>query len=517
MANDPDAPQYMTTIECLAMWLFADPKKPKPACKKRGCKRKQWKRPSRHAPGQDSLYCDKHTCVYEDKSSGGARCTNSAVSGGYCAGHTYCSVPNCNQRRTDPDVPFCRDFHQCIEAGCENVRRYSQTTNSYGPYCIDHACQEDSCRAAKRKNSDGCDTHTCKGQGCHIAVKGNSSDPNDADNFCAVHRRCKSSGCGDRVHDDPVNRAGVRCFRHYCASGATNCGEERLADAGATVCALHKCKMPGCLKSKNHIGGGGGGTYCKDHECAIDGCDEKRHGLRKHCAAHVCRAVFVDHVACDRPGDIDNNGRCPKHVECPESGCRKYRMIVNGNILAKCEDHLKDRCHQPGCGNVALAGSDACREHVCGLYGCRYPKQMPGDYCTSHKCTEPLCPNPRDAGLGDLGASLPAPLLLGLMNQLSAGGLNASLAVANAPASTLCSRHRCRARDCGQKPASDAALYCPRHECLEDECRNEVAKDSRFCQEHDEGAFGGAGYWGGGGGRSMYSGRWPINRKMVRW
>ncbi|RYP66277.1 hypothetical protein DL770_008836 [Monosporascus sp. CRB-9-2] len=460
MANNPDDPQYMSTIECFAMWLFADPKRPKPT-------------------------------------------------------YTYCSVPNCNQRRTDPDVSFCRDFHQCIEVGCKNVRRYSQATNSYGPYCTDPACQEASCMAAKRKNSDGCNMHTCKGQGCHIAVKGNSSDPNDADNFCAVHRRCKSSGCGDRVHDDPVNRAGVRCYRHYCASGATNCGEERLADVGATVCSLHKCKMPGCFKPKNHIGGGG--TYCEDHECAVDACDEKRYGLRKHCAAHVCRAVFVDQVACDRPGDIDNNGRCRKHVECPENGCRKYRMIVNGNLLAKCEDHSKDRCHQPGCDNVALAGSDACREHACGLYGCRYPKQMPGDYCTSHKCTEPSCPNPRDAGLADLGASLPAPLLLGLMNQLSAGGFNASLAIANATASTLCSRHRCRAKDCSQKPVSDAALYCSRHECLEDECRNEVAKDSRFCQEHDDGEFGGADYWGGGGGRSMYSGRWPVNRKMVRW
>ena len=177
------------------------------------------------------------------------------------------------------------------------------------------------------------------------------------------------------------------------------------------------------------------------------------------------------------------------------------------------------------------------------MHGCKQGKRVPSDYCALHKCSDPLCANPRDACLpqallGPTGSLSP---LLGLA---LAGGLSGPSAHANllalaqgaGSANTLCSRHRCRAPGCAHGPASDASLFCHRHECQEDQCHNQVVDNGRFCNEHDDdlgagwygGAGGGAGgygggyrgYWGGGGGgggRGIYSGRWPATRKAVRW
>lgn len=181
---------------------------------------------------------------------------------------------------------------------------------------------------------------------------------------------------------------------------------------------------------------------------------------------------------------------------------------------------------------------------MCGVQKCNQAKQVPSDYCGLHKCSDPLCANPRDGGLpqGLLGPNNSlAPLLgLALGGHLGSSAQVNLLALAQGgPSSPYCSRHRCRTASCSHAPATDDSLYCHRHECKEDECRNEVVKNSRYCTEHDQpdigggygGGFGGGygggarrgggygggygGYWSGG--RGLYSGPWTAARKAVRW
>lgn len=171
-------------------------------------------------------------------------------------------------------------------------------------------------------------------------MKGKSDDALHPDNFCTVHRVCQTAGCTDRVHDDPINPARTRCYRHFCTFGLS-CPEERAFGGSqlCTVCLKHKCSVPNCT----HRITPGGGDLCIEHQCTSSTCQLARFHPYKFCINHVCRANLMPGLAnqlqnhCEEEGDAFRNFRCRKHVDCSEPGCDNFCTSHNGVLLKKCD------------------------------------------------------------------------------------------------------------------------------------------------------------------------------------
>ncbi|KAI1487069.1 hypothetical protein F5X96DRAFT_651801 [Biscogniauxia mediterranea] len=471
-----------------------------PRCKLKDCKQRRIK-------GSD--YCQKHICkewIYNRQCFKRGRGPNNR-----CAEHSNCVKQmggrKCGKprKKPDPEYKYCAEIHGCRDDECKAPSIGNRTgTAIISRWCVNHACANTECENPRVGGGQGCREHTCQATGCVLMVPGTKeADKSKVDNFCAVHRTCNKSGCGQPIFVHTSNRNSRFCFEHFCKPGAGACAKERVDGAGAEACEDHTCAHyhlnRACCKPR--AAPLPGALYCADHECKRPGCQRERHADKEWCPEHLCSSPLELREDCgnEREGAAANQIYCKDHRPCDEPNCREFRAFKGNVRQEKCVEHSKPKCKYPNCArNPESESLDYCPSHLCQYaQGCR-SSPIPGtSICWLHKCAEPPCPFPRVAPPPLVAPFFPGPIAPSSSSNADTTAATTlllyqqHLAAAGGKVGAYCHLHTCRARDCVRR------VFAPSFLSASSSAVPDVNLDHYYSSyDHVGVGGGGGGAWG---------------------
>ncbi|ROT43461.1 hypothetical protein SODALDRAFT_266365 [Sodiomyces alkalinus F11] len=274
-----------------------------------------------------SAFCKVHCCIKIDQ----AACQDMRTSSnGFCRRHLQCTGQLNGQqspyyvKRYEPrEYAFCSQYHNCNHTDCRNERSY--TGDADLKYCSEHRCSIAGCTHPREGPGLFCEGHTCEAPNCLAPVPG-GGDPGQPTRYCERHCICQESHCQRFAHVRASGSLSLHCGAHYCHWEGCDKARESEAGSGAEHCKEHTCIEPGCAKGKTKADG----YFCKNHECETKECRFRR-WLGDFCPAHQCGKP-----GCDK--EATTNHYCELHLTCSLVGCNRFRMVVGGTVLDRCEE-----------------------------------------------------------------------------------------------------------------------------------------------------------------------------------
>ncbi|KAK6066630.1 NFX1-type zinc finger-containing protein [Seiridium cupressi] len=389
--------------------------------------------------------------------------------------------------------PWCAE-HGCQQDMCK-AAKYFKNFNLNSKYCTGHTCIEADCLELAGDTNHRCGRHTCAHATCYEPIVP-KSEAEKGDTYCSKHKRCNVGTCNQEVKVTDNYRALKHCKDHYCTF-EHECDDQRKDTSSA--CERHTCRVDSCNRK---ISGIQGAVYCSEgddsnppHECRNAQCTREAFAAvdSRFCVYHICRD-YMRPTNCKNGGNPQKDGYCETHERCVLDGCVKLRFVNGrGERQDLCVDHARP-CDTPGCGNPRAENGRRCNNHVClasnDCQGIRVPLST---FCSGHKCAVPECPSQRrlvDGGLSISTLMALDPTGNNLHLALGCGAFCAKHTCAhdgcrerNFQEGKFCATHTCRSKACLAE-AQYKADYCPWHTCQSRNCTSEITEDGQHCVVH---------------------------------
>ncbi|KAH6693491.1 hypothetical protein F5X68DRAFT_258437 [Plectosphaerella plurivora] len=189
---------------------------------------------------------------------------------------------------------------------------------------------------------------------------------------------------------------------------------------------------------------------CPDHECSMRGCNYPREPETIWCKSHAPAAPLCAFSGCGQQA-AGSSKYCDGH-SCAAKNCGHHIAEVEGNRNTFCVRHTP-YCAVPNCRYLPLPGRKHCGKHGCEVSRCDGPALRDNSkgltLCEKHRCAVRKCGN--------------------------------SVDLANA----FCANHRCNTNGC-TLPATHPRGYCGTfgHGCSVPKCRLPAAHRADMCQDH---------------------------------
>ncbi|KAK9778173.1 hypothetical protein SCAR479_05143 [Seiridium cardinale] len=406
-----------------------------------------------------------------------------------------CNEPKCSNSSKlvgkTKRSPWCAE-HGCQQDMCK-AAKYIKNFNLNSKYCTGHTCIEADCLELAGDTNHRCSRHTCAHTTCYEPI---ISGAEKGDKYCSKHKRCNVGTCNQEVKVMDNYRALKHCKDHYCIF-EHECDDQRKDTSSA--CERHTCRADGCNRK---ISGIQGAVYCSDgddsnppHECRNAQCTREAFAAvdSRFCVYHICRD-YMRPTNCRNEGNPQKDGYCETHERCVLDGCGKLRFVNGrGERQGLCVDHARP-CDTPGCGNPRAENGRRCNNHVClasnDCQGIRVPLST---FCNGHKCAVPECPSQRrlvDGGLSISTLMALDPTGNNLHLALGCGAFCAKHTCVhdgcrerNFQEGKFCAAHTCRSKACLAE-AQEKADYCLWHTCQSRNCTSEITEDGQHCVVH---------------------------------